>query len=261
MALVAAKCTECGESIEVDDEKDAGICNFCGTAFVTQKVINNTNISKTYNVEQMVVQGGTTVENLLIRTRQAKDEFDLIKAAEFACRALDLDPLNEEAIELSKIKGKIGGKEFSVEQLKRINELVFGTQQFAAHQMLGPLLGRDWTSTAVMNIIARWKQQGLPQVLQDFGEEDKLAKGCYIATSAYGSYNCPEVWVLRRYRDQKLQKTYFGRLFIKIYYAVSPALIKIFGKSKRFNSINRRWLDKKVSKLKRKGFSDLKYND
>ena len=65
MALVAAKCTECAASIEVDDSKDAGICNFCGTAFVTQKVVQN--INKTFNVEQMVIQGGVTVENLLIK--------------------------------------------------------------------------------------------------------------------------------------------------------------------------------------------------
>jgi len=46
MALVAAKCTECGASIEVDDCKEAGICNFCGTAFITQKVINQQHITK-----------------------------------------------------------------------------------------------------------------------------------------------------------------------------------------------------------------------
>ena len=40
MALITAKCTQCGAAIEVEDTKDAGICNFCGTAFVTQKVIN-----------------------------------------------------------------------------------------------------------------------------------------------------------------------------------------------------------------------------
>ena len=38
----------------------------------------------------------------------------------------------------------------------------------------------------------------------------KLAKkGCYIATSIYGSYDCLEVWTLRRYRDYKLSKKIF----------------------------------------------------
>ena len=41
MGLVAAKCTQCGANIEVDASKEAGICAHCGTAFITEKVINN----------------------------------------------------------------------------------------------------------------------------------------------------------------------------------------------------------------------------
>ncbi len=43
MAFVPATCTQCGASIKVDENKDAGICEHCGTAFVTEKVINNYN--------------------------------------------------------------------------------------------------------------------------------------------------------------------------------------------------------------------------
>ena len=31
--------------------------------------------------------------------------------------------------------------------------------------------------------------------------------GCYIATAVYGSYDCPQVWTLRRYRDYTLAET------------------------------------------------------
>ena len=31
--------------------------------------------------------------------------------------------------------------------------------------------------------------------------------GCYVATAVYGSYDCPEVWTLRRYRDYTLAAT------------------------------------------------------
>lgn len=41
MALKAALCTQCGAGIQVDDTKEAGICPQCGTAFITEKVINN----------------------------------------------------------------------------------------------------------------------------------------------------------------------------------------------------------------------------
>ena len=48
MALTAAKCTNCGANIKVDETKEAGICEFCGTAFITEKVINNYDIKKEY---------------------------------------------------------------------------------------------------------------------------------------------------------------------------------------------------------------------
>ncbi len=54
--------------------------------------------------------------------------------------------------------------------------------------------------------------------------------GCYIATYVYGSYDCPQVWTLRRFRDYTLHKTWCGRLFIKCYYTISPALVKLFEK-------------------------------
>ena len=48
MPFVAAKCTQCGATIEVDDTKEAGICKYCGTAFITEKAINNYNNSYMY---------------------------------------------------------------------------------------------------------------------------------------------------------------------------------------------------------------------
>ena len=43
--LVNAKCPNCGANIEVDKDKEAGICKYCGSAFITEKAINNYNIS------------------------------------------------------------------------------------------------------------------------------------------------------------------------------------------------------------------------
>jgi len=86
-------------------------------------------------------------------------------------------------------------------------------------------------------------------------------KGCYVATSVYGSYDCPEVWVLRRYRDHKLANTRRGRTFIKFYYKISPALIKIFGNMRLFRFIAKKMLDRKVRKLQAKGFASSPYND
>ncbi len=85
--------------------------------------------------------------------------------------------------------------------------------------------------------------------------------GCYIATSIYGCSDCPEVWVLRRYRDTILQQRFLGRLFVRSYYGISPTLVKCFGETKFFKSFWRAILDKKVKALKSKGISDLNYDD
>jgi len=85
--------------------------------------------------------------------------------------------------------------------------------------------------------------------------------GCYVATAVYGSYDCPEVWTLRRFRDNYLDEKNLGRLFIKIYYAISPKLVKIFGNNTKFIKFNKTILDKLVNKLNNKGYANTRYND
>lgn len=89
----------------------------------------------------------------------------------------------------------------------------------------------------------------------------KAAKGCYIATSVYGSYDVPNVWVLRRFRDLCLSKFTIGRTFIRIYYRISPTLVKIAGDSKIFKGIFKPLLDRFVSLLRNRGYSDSPYSD
>ena len=86
-------------------------------------------------------------------------------------------------------------------------------------------------------------------------------EGCYIATAVYGSYDCPEVWTLRRFRDNVLAETRAGRLFIKLYYAVSPSLVRRFGRTGWFNAFFRKRLDRFVLHLRRRGFENTMYHD
>lgn len=85
--------------------------------------------------------------------------------------------------------------------------------------------------------------------------------GCYIATAVYGSYDCPQVWTLRRYRDYTLAKTWCGRAFIRSYYAVSPLLIKWFGHTKWFKKFWRDKLDRMIRNLNAKGVENTPYKD
>lgn len=85
--------------------------------------------------------------------------------------------------------------------------------------------------------------------------------GCYVATAVYGSYDCPQVWTLRRYRDNQLAKSRHGRAFIRIYYAISPTLVKWFGETKWFKRIWLIKLDKMVNNLQLRGFEATPYED
>jgi len=69
------------------------------------------------------------------------------------------------------------------------------------------------------------------------------------------------VWTLRRYRDDVLAETVFGRAFIRAYYAVSPTVVRIFGGSHVFRAFFRKRLDRMVASLRRDGMSSEPYED
>lgn len=87
------------------------------------------------------------------------------------------------------------------------------------------------------------------------------SQGCYVATCVYGSYDCPQVWTLRRFRDYSLAKTWLGRAFIRVYYATSPTIVKWFGHTGWFQKTWSSVLDKFVSKLNAQGYEDTPYQD
>ena len=92
-------------------------------------------------------------------------------------------------------------------------------------------------------------------------QQEEKKSGCYVATAVYGSYNCPEVWTLRRFRDNTLDATWYGRSFIKTYYAISPTLVRWFGKTNWFRRMCRGPLDKMVHSLQEKGVESTPYQD
>lgn len=85
--------------------------------------------------------------------------------------------------------------------------------------------------------------------------------GCYVATAVYGSYDCPQVWTLRRFRDYTLAETWYGRAFIKAYYTISPTLVKWFGDTEWFKNLWKPTLDHMVKKLNNDGVNNTPYND
>ncbi len=59
--------------------------------------------------------------------------------------------------------------------------------------------------------------------------------GCYIATMVYGSYEHPQVLVLRGFRDNVLNNYSLGRKFINFYYKHSPNWVEKMKDNKTLN--------------------------
>ncbi|MBQ9158952.1 MAG: hypothetical protein IJ136_06485 [Erysipelotrichaceae bacterium] len=122
----------------------------------------------------------------------------------------------------------------------------------------------DPTVQEQMFQLANFAEEKIKKFEPNYKKPDKLIKksgGCYIATFVYGSYDCPEVWTLRRYRDYSLAETWYGRIFIKAYYAISPKLVKICGKTEWFKKMWKPALDRMVQNLIEKGYSTEPYQD
>ncbi len=66
---------------------------------------------------------------------------------------------------------------------------------------------------------------------------------------AYGDYNHENVIVLRKFRDNFLNKYFFGRIFIKVYYKLSPKLVVLLKGNERINSYIKKTLNLFVKML------------
>ena len=113
------------------------------------------------------------------------------------------------------------------------------------------------------HIILKYKERGIDYTyLNEIKDKiDRAPQGCYVATCVYGSYDCPQVWTLRRFRDYALAETWYGHAFIHAYYAISPTLVRWFGHTKWFKTLWRSKLNHMVKLLNEQGFENTPYND
>lgn len=93
------------------------------------------------------------------------------------------------------------------------------------------------------------------------GYSNNSTQGCYVATCVYGSYDCPEVWTLRCFRDFFLAEHLLGRAFIRCYYSISPTIVRLVGKEAWFQGYWRTRLDRFVARLWSRGYDRTPYQD
>lgn len=73
--------------------------------------------------------------------------------------------------------------------------------------------------------------------------------GCFVATAVYGDPESPQVYTLRRWRDEALQPTTTGRAFIKFYYRFGPTWANVVRNSPPLMGAVRVCLDWFVDRL------------
>ena len=52
-------------------------------------------------------------------------------------------------------------------------------------------------------------------------------KNCFISTAAFGSQSAPEVKIFRQFRNSFLLTNFVGKIFVKFYYQISPAIAEV----------------------------------
>lgn len=110
-----------------------------------------------------------------------------------------------------------------------------------------------------MNAAGIASRLGDREMMNALGGPSPAKSGCYVATYVYGSYDCPEVWMLRRWRDETLSRSVAGRAAIGVYYSISPVLIRAAGGRRTFSSIAKRLVGFVVARLRARGLSELPY--
>lgn len=219
MAMQPAICSNCGGRIKVDDIdlNGFGECEFCHTPY---KVI-----------EVITVDGLPTVKSLLTSASICIDNGNHEKAVKLYNEVINIKPNCHEAWW----------------GLYRCNAYFDAFYQYEdKYGNRGPLTKAAIMQSTINKYAARAIEYAPGDVAENYKRQiaDNLAfidaarsgaydqkneqgkSGCYIATAVYGSYDCDEVFALRRFRDDRLSKSPFGRFFIRTYYRFSPGLTK-----------------------------------
>ncbi len=250
MALEDGKCPNCGGAIVLDATKETATCRYCGSRLIIKEAINRTRIDGIADFDTL----------LLSAQRAAVLDEDYDKARQIYRKALELRPDDYRVlwgIYLCEIDGILwaysrkGFVQYPGDTPEKVREAI---RKYALRaKEYAPDNVKEYYEEEIRKTVDAFRpRQTVPQ---------EKKKGCYVATAVYGSYDCPDVWVLRRYRDEYLSRNVFGRIFIKLYYKISPLMIRLFGKTKAFNRFFKRMLDRKTLKLRKKGYLDTPYVD
>ncbi|MCL2827506.1 MAG: ribosomal protein L7/L12 [Oscillospiraceae bacterium] len=236
--MILLKCEMCNGEMQVDENLEFGICDFCGSRVMlprvsTEAVPRNEAVEHKSNLFKLILVNTGPEKIKVIKVLRDLSGAGLAEAKDASERTPTLILENvpdQELVELCKMQ---------------LEEAGATAQIVGQHEIFH------------VNYVLPYNPSAKPS--QSLNTAQK--SGCYVATAVYGSYDCPEVWILRRYRDTVLAETWCGRSFIRLYYAISPTVVRLLGETKWFNIIFKRRLDSMTENLRQKGVLDTPYSD
>lgn len=95
MKLVAAKCPSCGAGIDVDENSDSTVCEFCHSKIIVNDAIAKMKIELSGSVE---IANLPKIENLLILANRHYKNYEVIEGEKEFAKVLELNPNIPEAI-------------------------------------------------------------------------------------------------------------------------------------------------------------------
>jgi len=139
------------------------------------------------------------------------------------------NPIHDNAIECEWCGNKVS-KNYDPEQKNDIPELSIHDVEILKLLRQGAFLNAVKYKKDNSNLDLKASKEYIDNLALKHGIT-KPKSGCFIATVCYGDYESAEVIEFRRYRDEVLLKSAFGRIFVSSYYKVSPAIAKLLEKS------------------------------
>jgi len=260
--ITTLSCPNCSANIQTNEGAKEHICQYCGTQIVLNNQENQA-VNQEYEAKMALVQ---TMEQSYFKlgfncvNYGGKTGYDAVIAyyadAERAGGVTRADyylPLSRFMV-FGRLKAFEEGKMRLVSRQQFINGYVIIAENAIKYSKPEDKAALEEEKNRNIRL--------LETELIKYPEQQAINRiGCYIATAVYHSYDCPQVWVLRRFRDQRLSKSPLGRLMIKIYYAVSPNIVRISGSTYLLEKLVKPLLNRLVYRLQLQGIENTPYED
>jgi len=168
MGLIKGTCSNCNGQIEFDENLKKGFCLHCGTPFIKEDVVHNYNTTQNIRVENAVIQSGPTEQSLVDRAREYFDKGDYVTSIEYAHKALDINPGNVNAREITESLFSVCDAEITLDQIIEIDKMLKKSGGgHGARQRLQELTNCQAYSKQGERTIDNWRIHGLRYIIEN----------------------------------------------------------------------------------------------